>query len=53
MKKEVNQDIISLLKKQIKKDNSQTITEITKNMKAEGIKIFKRNCEKKYYKARI
>ena len=39
MKKEVNQDIISLLKKQIKKDNSKKIAEITKNMKAEGIKI--------------
>ena len=29
MKKEVNQDIIFLLKKQIKKDNSQTIAKIT------------------------
>ena len=36
---EVSQDKISLLKKQIIKDNSQTIADITKNMKAEGIKI--------------
>ena len=39
MKKEVNEDIVCLVKKDIKKENSQTITEITKNMNAEGIKI--------------
>ena len=38
MKKEVNQDIISLLKKQLKKDNSQTIAEITKNKKQKASK---------------
>ena len=48
MKKEVNQDIISLLKKQLKKDNSQAIAEITKNMKAEGIKISRETMRKKY-----
>ena len=48
MKKEVNQDIISLLKKQLKKDNSQTTADITKNMKAEGIKISRETARKKY-----
>ena len=46
IKKEVNQDIIYLLTKQIKKDNSQTIAEITKNMKAEGIKSQKKTVRK-------
>ena len=48
MKKEVNQNIISLLKKQIKKNNSQTIAEITKNMKAEDIKMSRETVRKKY-----
>ena len=57
MKKEVNQDIISLLKKQLKKDNSQTIAEITKNMKAEGIKIsretVRKNIKKLGYESKV
>ena len=57
MKKEVNQDIISLLKKQLKKDNSQTIAEITKNMKTEGIKIsretVRKNIKKLGYESKV
>ena len=52
MKKEVNQDIISLHEKSFKKDNSQTIAEITKNMKAEDVKISK-EIVRKYLKAKI
>ena len=57
MKKEVDEDIISLLKKQIKMNNSQTITEITKNMKAEGIKISRetvsKNIKKLGYESKV
>ena len=57
MKKEFNQDIISLLKKQLKKDNSQTTAEITKNMKAEGIKIWgetmRKNIKKLGYESKV
>ena len=57
MKKEVNQDIISLLKKQLKKDNSQTTAKITKNMKARGIKIsretVRKNIKKLGYESKV
>ena len=57
MKKEVNENIISLLKKHIKNDNSQTIAKITKNMKAEGIKIsretVRKNIKKQGYESKV
>ena len=56
MKKEVNEDIFFLLKKQIKK-NSQTIAEITKDMKAECIKIsreiVRKNIKKLEYESKV
>ena len=57
MKKEVDEDIISLLIKHIKKDNSQTIAEITKSMNAEGITIsretVRKNIKKLGYESKV
>ena len=46
MKKEVNQDIISLLKKHIKKNNYQTITELLKIWKQKASKFPEKLWEK-------